>query len=370
MKIFLKTAILLLVFSQAIAQTNPVLDVSKRWILVNNKIEKNEIFLTSYKTNKLRANTLVMSFVNNKIIYDYESNPNVAFNSGVNYLDINTTESAWAFDSLSQILTLTIVGGYASFDEFRFVREYKIESVNDGYILMKTKDVSFENLKIKPQTATTFKKPVVNKPVVEKVVSQPILKTVKKTTIISDSIKVKVAKKEVVDNAIASTQPTIVVETKIIQPIVVAEPVRIDYKILNKNLFDNTKKWILVRNKIERGDIYLTPYHESKLSVNNLVMTLTQDNKIEYDYESDPKIRICLGVDFLDIDTDETDWLYDDENNVFTLTLKGGYASLDDFKFKRDYKVELFDDGFALRKVKEHYFTDFRVKTKAEKRKK
>lgn len=370
MRIFLKTAILLLFFSQTIAQTNPVLDESKRWILVNNKIEKNEIFLTTYKTNKLRANTLVMSFVNNKIVYDYESNPNVAFNSGANYLDINTAESAWTFDSLSQILTLTIVGGYASFDEFKFVREYKIESVNDGFILMKTKEVAFENLKFKPQTATTFRKPVVNKPVVEKTISQPLVKTVQKTKVITDSVKVEITKKEVFENITASTQPTIIVAPKIVQPIVIAEPVKIDYKVLYKNLFDNTKKWILVRNKIERGDIYLTPYHESKLSINNLVMTLTQDSKIEYDYESDPKIKICLGVDFLDIDTDETTWQYDDENNVFTLTLKGGYASLDDFKFKRDYKVESFDDGFALRKVKEHYFTDFRVKTKTEKRKK
>jgi len=130
-------------------------------------------------------------------------------------------------------------------------------------------------------------------------------------------------------------------------------------------LFDKTKRWILVRNKIERGDIYLTPYHESKLTINNLVLNLSERGKIEYDYESDPKLKFCAGVDFLDIDTDETSWVFDAENNVFTLILKGGYASLDDFKFKREYTLEAFDDGFALRKIKEFYFNDLRrpVKT-------
>lgn len=366
---FFKTAIVLLIFSQTFGQIVPVLDESKRWILVNNKIDKNEIFLTTYKPSKLRANTLVLSFVKNQIVYDYESNPNVAFNSGINYLDLNQAECTWSYDSLSQALTMTIVGGYASFDEFKFVREYKIESVNDGFILMKTKDISYENLKLKPQTSTAFKKPTIPKKIVEKPNSEPVVKTVLTKKIKSDSIKT-VVKNKVYETAIASTQPIIPTETKAIEPIVIAAPVKIDYNVLNKDLFDISKKWILVRNKIERGDIYLTPYHESKLSINNLVLTLTQNGKIDYDYESDPKIKICLGVDFLDIDVDETTWNFDGENNIFTLTLKGGYASLDDFKFKRDYKVELFDDGFALRKVKEHYFTDFRKSTKAEKRKK
>jgi len=114
-----------------------------------------------------------------------------------------------------------------------------------------------------------------------------------------------------------------------------------------------------------RSDIYLTPYHESKLTINNLVLNLSESGTIEYDYESDPKVKFCAGVDFLDIDTDETSWIFDADNNVFTLTLKGGYASLDDFKFKRDYIVEAFDDGFALRRVKEHYFNDFRKPVKA-----
>jgi hypothetical protein len=138
-----------------------------------------------------------------------------------------------------------------------------------------------------------------------------------------------------------------------------------NYFELSKTLFNKTKRWILVRNRIERGDIYLTPYLESKLTINNLVLNFAESGTIEYDYESDPKIKFCAGVDFLDIDTDETSWVFDSENNVFTLTLKGGYASLDDFKFKREYTLEAFDDGFALRKVKEYYFNDLRrpVKT-------
>ena len=157
--------------------------------------------------------------------------------------------------------------------------------------------------------------------------------------------------------SVLSNQSNIVnIETKMASvPIVV-----IDYAAQSRNLLDKSKRWMLLKNKIEKNDIFLTTYDEAKLTINNLIMSFDTEGKIAYDYESDPKIKFCAGVDFLDIDTDETSWEYNAEKNIVTLTLKGGYASLDDFKFKRDYWVETIEDGYILRKLKEHYFTDFR----------
>ncbi|MFY7907942.1 MAG: hypothetical protein ACOVO2_00235 [Emticicia sp.] len=374
------TAVFLLTFLEVIAQQNPLLEASNRWILVNNKIEKNEVFLTSYKKTKVKLNTLVLSFSENgKIVYDYETNSKYAENPTIKYLDINTKESSWAYDTLTKILTLTIQAGYITLDDFKFQREYKIDEVHDGYILMKSKQFFYEDLRKKPV--------VVNQ--VNKTATHPIAittnvtsadKDVAENKIVVESPKVNVdtTKILVATSSIESVETDSVVKntsiteakitasaenTKSIE-VAVTPPVKINYLELHKALFDKTKRWILVRNKIERGDIYLTPYHESKLTINNLVLNLSDNGTIEYDYESDPKIKFCAGVDFLDIDTEETSWIFDADSNIFTLTLKGGYASLDDFKFKRDYTIEAFDDGFALRRVKEHYFNDFRKPVK------
>lgn len=391
------TAVFLLMFFQVIAQQNPLLEASNRWILVNNKIEKNEIFLTSYKKAKVKLNTLVLSFAENgKIVYDYETNSKYAENPNIKYLDINTKESSWAYDTLTKTLTLTIQAGYVTLDDFRFQRDYKIDEVHDGYILMKTKEVFYQDLRKKPvvgnqaRQVPSTKTPIIespkivseskivpeNKVVVEapnvladttKLVvtasrTEPIkADSVMKTTAITDA---KIALADSV-KVMTATNTAAEVPQTVVAPVVIAQPVKINYLELHKALFDKTKRWILVRNKIERGDIYLTPYHESKLTINNLVLNLSESGTIEYDYESDPKVKFCAGVDFLDIDTDETSWAFDADNNIFTLTLKGGYASLDDFKFKRDYTVEAFDDGFALRRVKEHYFNDFRTPIKS-----
>ncbi len=387
---FIITAVFLLTFFQVIAQQIPLLETSNRWILVNNKIEKNEIFLTSYKKAKVKLNTLVLSFAENgKIVYDYETNSKYAENPNIRYLDINTKESSWAYDTLTKTLTLTIQAGYVTLDDFKFQREFKIDEVHDGYILMKTKEVFYEDLRKKPVVANHVRKTAPTKaPIIEtpKVVSEKNIVVENKVVVEAPKVLVDTMKVEVISNTTESIQTDSVVKTTaitdakiaasvesegvkatppIVAPVVIAPPVKINYLELHKALFDKTKRWILVRNKIERGDIYLTPYHESKLTINNLVLNLSESGTIEYDYESDPKVKFCAGVDFLDIDTDETSWVFDADNNVFTLTLKGGYASLDDFKFKRDYTVEAFDDGFALRRVKEHYFNDFRKPVKA-----
>ena len=377
-KVLIITALNLL-FLQSFAQI-PLLEQNNRWILVNNKVEKNEIYLTTYKKAKVRSNTLVLTFAQNgKIVYDYETNGKYADNANIRYLDINTNESSWAFDTLSSNLTLTIQAGYVTVDDFRFGREYKIDAVNDGYILMKNKEIFFENLKTKPFAAPPAKV-IYNSVVASPIVSAPkIAESIKevlviKNVVLNDSTQNKVVfneKKDSVSADLPKVEVAVVAKEiepeKIIVPpaAVVYLPVKINYYEQNKDLFDMNKRWILVRNKIERGDIYLTPYHESKLTINNLVMYLSPEGGLVYDYESDPKIKFCAGVDFLDIDTDETSWTFDGDANILTLTLKGGYASLDDFKFKRDYYVELFDDGFALRRVKEHYFNDFRKPVKS-----
>jgi hypothetical protein len=388
---YLKTAILLLVFSQVFAQNvglkpQELFVQSKRWILTNNKIEKNEIYLTAYKTTKLKANTFVLKFVSGgKIEYDYETNLNFKSASQIEFLDLNTDESAWAFDSLTNQVLLTIKGGYSSLEDFKFKRSYAIERTAEGFILRKTGEEFYEDLKQKARLekaqlaqlkkneaianaqtkqAITEKRKAVSPP--QKIDTVLLNTHAVQATVVS---KKALDSLQVTDNkavaSVVSNPITIVnVEDKII-PIPIVE---IDYVARSRDLLDKSKRWMLVKNKIERNDIFLTTYDEAKLTINNLIMSFDTDGKIAYDYESDPKIKFCAGVDFLDIDTDETSWEYNAEKNIVTLTLKGGYASLDDFKFKRDYWVETIEDGYILRRLKEHYFTDFRKPAKKEKK--
>lgn len=364
---YLKTAILLLVFSQIFAQNvvqkpQELLIPSKKWILTNNRIEKNEIVLSSYKASKLRANTFVMSFlIGGKIEYDYETNFAFKSDTRIQFLDLNTDECAWEFDSLTNQILLTIKGGYSSLEDFKFKRNYTIEHSIDGYILHKVGEEFYEDLKEKVRLekyqAAQIKKNEATA-IVQNKQSIAEKQTLVQAVIIVDSVAQKspsVQLNQVNVSDLPTPISTVVatVETKVI-PIAV-----IDYAARSRDLLDKSKRWMLVKNKIEKNDIFLTTYNESKLTINNLIMSF-DEGKIVYDYESDPKIKFCAGVDFLDIDTDETTWEYNAERNIVTLTLKGGYASLDDFKFKREYWVETIEDGYILRKLKEHYFTDFR----------
>lgn len=369
---FFLTAVFLQIISHSFSQQIPLLDTSTRWILVHNKIDKNEIFLTSYKKSKVNLNTLVMTFgENGKIIYDYETNSKYAENLDIKYLDINTKESFWSYDTLTNSLILSIQGGYLTLDDFRFKREYKVDKVNDGYILMKRKELISNDLRKKTLTrkedrknassrvspvSVSIKNVRENEFVYEK--SSKVKNVLDGASVVSNSAEPKLNFSVNKSTAFHDNDEYIPAET--LFPSQTDPSEKINYLELKKTLFDQSKRWILIRNKIEKGDIYLTPYHESKLTINNLVLNLSENGTIQYDYESDPKIKFCAGVDFLDIDTEQTSWVFDFNYNIFTLTLKGGYASLDDFKFKRDYTVEAFDDGFALRKVKEHYFNDFR----------
>ena len=147
---FLLTAVFLQIISYSFSQQIPLLDTSNRWILVNNKIDKNEVFLTLYDKSKVKLNTLVLTFAENgKIVYDYETNSKYDENLEIKYLNINTKESFWAYDSLSKTLVLSIQAGYVTLDDFRFQREYKIDEVHDGFILMKSKELIFDDLRKK-----------------------------------------------------------------------------------------------------------------------------------------------------------------------------------------------------------------------------
>ena len=62
---FLLTAVFLQIISHSFSQQIPLLDTSNRWILVNNKIDKNEVFFTLYDKSKVKLNTLVLTFAEN-----------------------------------------------------------------------------------------------------------------------------------------------------------------------------------------------------------------------------------------------------------------------------------------------------------------
>jgi hypothetical protein len=130
-------------------------------------------------------------------------------------------------------------------------------------------------------------------------------------------------------------------------------------------LFDPNKKWILANNKIERESIEFISYDTTKIEINTLVLTFKPKGIIEYDYESPNDVDACFGVDYLDIDTDVSRWDFDATKNLLTLTVKGGIASLDDFKFKRDYEIWLESSGnYVLRQTKEHFNIDLKKQAK------
>ncbi|WP_435355415.1 hypothetical protein [Emticicia sp. SJ17W-69] len=351
--------------------------------MINNKIDKNEIIFTSYRNNKLKANTFVLSFqAGGKIEYDYETNFAFKSNTRIQYLDVLTDESSWALDSANHQIILTIKGGYSSLEDFKFKRNYAVERLQDAFILRQISEEFYDDLKLKAKLEKTKFAQVKRKVAIA--TKKQITREKYKTVEVIEKIDSVVQKGPNVQADLAilpkiDESPNAKNELKLevnTQNFAESKPVEnkltpviaVDYVALTKDLLDKSKRWMLVKNKIERNDIFLTTYNESKLTINNLIMSFDSEGKIAYDYESDPKVKFCAGVDFLDIDTDETSWEYNAEKNIVTLTLKGGYASLDDFKFKREYWVEAIEDGYILRKQKEIYFTDFRKPIKKEKK--
>lgn len=347
MNLLLKITSLAFVITQTFAQTAGLNMQSKKWILLTNRIEKNDIYLASYSPSKLKADTFVMRFgAGGKIEYDYETNPHAQSGGRTEFLDIDIKASSWEYNPTANILTLNLKGGYKSLDDFNFKRDYTIEPTASGYVLKRISEQTAENLKTQAtqtETAKVLVKETVSKPIE---IIRPVLVTEVKEEIKPTVAEVKELSREEIEAAKLAESIT---KTKI--------------------LLADTKRWILLTNKIMKNVIKFTSYDKSKFRINTLILTFANNGKIEYDYQMDPTLEFCAGIDFLDIDTDESAWSFDEATNVLTLTIKGGYASLDDFKFKREYKVEQTDDEYVLHKIKEHYFIDLKKQNQKDKKK-
>lgn len=345
MNLLLKITSLAFVVTQTFSQTASLNMQSKKWILLTNKIEKNDIYLASYNPSKLKADTFVMRFgAGGKIEYDYETSPNAQSGGKTEFLDIDTKASSWEYNPSANVMTLTLKGGYKSLDDFNFKREYTIEPTAGGYVLKRISEQTAENLKTQSSQAETAKvlvKETTAKPIA---IIRPVLVTEVKEEVKPVIADVKEISKEEIEAAKLAES---VVKTKI--------------------LLSDTKRWILLTNKIMKNTVKFTSYDKSKFRINTLILTFASNGKIEYDYQMDPTLEFCAGIDFLDIDTDESAWSFDEANNILTLTIKGGYASLDDFKFKREYKVEQTDDEYVLHKLKEHYYIDLKKQNQKKK---
>lgn len=132
-----------------------------------------------------------------------------------------------------------------------------------------------------------------------------------------------------------------------------------DLQLLDPNL-----NWILNTDKIQKKQLEFENYSKSKVELNTMVWKFLPNGRLDYDYQSSEDVNACAGVDFLDMDVEECRWAYNPSTLIMTLQIKGGYASIDDFVFKRDYLVGMLDSetayGYTLTLVKEHYYNDLR----------
>jgi len=122
------------------------------------------------------------------------------------------------------------------------------------------------------------------------------------------------------------------------------------------------KKWILITEKAEKSEsIRFIPYSTDKVTLNTMIWIFKPNGRIEYDYQSSEDVDACLGVDFLDLDVDVSTWRLNPANQSILLTLKGGYASIDDFILKNEYDFLAFEEennetGFELVLKKKVFF--------------
>jgi hypothetical protein len=110
------------------------------------------------------------------------------------------------------------------------------------------------------------------------------------------------------------------------------------------------KKWILVNDKIDTLKILnFVPYSKEKIGLNTMIWTFKPNGQLDYDYQSAEDVEACIGVDFLDLDIDRCQWALNPISHSLTLTLKGGFASIDDFILKNEYEIkENEEGGFSL----------------------
>jgi hypothetical protein len=126
--------------------------------------------------------------------------------------------------------------------------------------------------------------------------------------------------------------------------------------------FIQGKQWILVTEKAEKStSLTFLPYAKDKITLNTMIWTFLPNGRITYDYQSSDDVEACLGVDFLDLDVDACIWKFNISSNSVLLTLKGGYASIDDFILKNEYDFQTFEGenqemGFELILKKKVYF--------------
>lgn len=125
-------------------------------------------------------------------------------------------------------------------------------------------------------------------------------------------------------------------------------------------LLDDTQNWILRTPDIKKKKLEFVNYEKKKVEINTMIWKFLPNGRLEYDYQSDESIFACAGVNFLDMDLDECRWAYNPASLILTLQIKGGYASLDDFVFKRNYKVSMLDEnddyGYTLTLDSEQYY--------------
>lgn len=121
------------------------------------------------------------------------------------------------------------------------------------------------------------------------------------------------------------------------------------------------KKWILASERIENADsIVFVPYNKEKISLNTMIWVFKPNGRIEYDYQSSDDIEACAGVDFLDLEIESCSWRQNTQTFDVMLTLKGGYASIDDFLMKNEYVFSLNEvGGFTLGLKKKFFFKDY-----------
>lgn len=110
-----------------------------------------------------------------------------------------------------------------------------------------------------------------------------------------------------------------------------------------------SRKYILLTDKVDTlSQIKFIPYAQEKVSLNTMIWTFKPNGRIEYDYQSSEDIEACAGVDFLDLDVDACFWRLNPATHSITLTLKGGFSSIDDFVLKNEYDFQNEEDGFSL----------------------
>jgi hypothetical protein len=131
-------------------------------------------------------------------------------------------------------------------------------------------------------------------------------------------------------------------------------------------LLDDSQNWIFKNDDIKDKKLLFVNYEKKKVDLNTMIWKFLPNGRLEYDYQSSEDIFACAGVNFLDMDVNECSWSYNPSSLVLTLLIKGGYASLDDFVFKRDYKVTMLDGtedyGYTLTLNKEQFFNDLKKK--------